>query len=944
MQTDCVTRQRLSLYLRHLYTAAFAFSVMLTLPSLQAQSSINSGPFPADAGLINVSDAFFGAVPNDGLDDTAAIQKVFDLITPSGQIVYFPAGTYRLRDEIYLRKTDFQSQAEALPNTGWTQVQEGGRTFMRASGASSDPNLAAKLSFRFDAIKAQRALRMTYRVLSANQNSFYYRINSGPWRINPRPFNGNAAWRENAVVATDLELLTGSNVLEIAARDNGFELDVLAMSYLGNYLNNTILQGESRDSTILKLDDNLTVAGSAFNKAMLRWEPGVEQFFRTAVRDLSFDVGAGNPQADGLKFHGNNQSTVHNVRFQAAPDSGDVALDLQHTDAIGPILVRQIVVDGFNVGIHSAWQNASRTFEDIVLRNQRSYGWVNEAASTIWVRKLRSENRVPAFYNGAWRLPGDGQGRVALLDAELIGLPGAETQTAMESLGAMYMTRVRVTGYQKAMSNQNQAPFRAYRGQDGIFGSWAEEWWSTGAYAGEGGGMTRQFETPDTQLRLPIEETPTVPWDALSAWDGPQRHVIEISPGVFSGFPNDTVDDTRSLQAAIDSGASTVYVPHGRWIINGQVQLRANVRRLIGCEAELTASDFLTRGRIVIGELGPPVIVIERFANFGFAGLEPRFEHASMRTVVMNNLTGLNYRPVASNVGKLFLNDTVGNAIVFAANQKVYARQLNIEENTTLPTASAEARLLNQGGQAWIFGFKTEQSGVIAKTTAGGATEIVGNLQLNNFGASTVQYIVEDASFSAVINIKPYPEAGTTYGRVQEVRAGVSRTTDFKGVGYIGFSALKLWQLHQEVIIDNNDPEATYTGVWANSDSFPRGHIGENFAFAGAGANRVTYTPNLPAAGRYRVYTRWIGNWPGQDHSNHASNASYTVMDRNGSQPVVLDQTRYSDGWYLLGEFDFAAGNAGSVSLSAQGANGKVNTDGVRFVRLGENFFASGFE
>jgi hypothetical protein len=92
------------------------------------------------------------------------------------------------------------------------------------------------------------------------------------------------------------------------------------------------------------------------------------------------------------------------------------------------------------------------------------------------------------------------------------------------------------------------------------------------------------------------------------------------------------------------------------------------------------------------------------------------------------------------------------------------------------------------------------------------------------------------------------------------------------------------------------------------------------------------------------VYTRWIGNWPGQDHSNHATNARYSVIDRQGSQQLVLDQTRYSDGWYLLGEFDFAAGSAGSVVLSAQGANGKVNTDGVRFVRLAENFFANGFE
>ncbi len=906
---------------------------------------VSANRFPADAGVIDVTDPFFGANPNDALDDTAAIQRVFDLISPRGQIVFFPAGTYRISSEIYLRKTDFNTEAESLVSSGWLSVTEGGRSFLRATGANVDPDLAGRMTFNFDAIKAGRVLRLSHRVPSDNGNSFYYRINGGAWQTNTRPFNGDTSWRVDNVVATNIPLVTGSNRLEIAARENGFEIDNIKVGYLGNYLNNVILQGESAATTTLKLQDNLSVGGAPFNGAIVRWESGVEQFFRTAVRDLTFDVGANNPQADGLKFHGNNQSTVANVRFVGLAGSGDVALDLAHTAAIGPILVRDVSVEGFAVGIHSGWQNASRTFDNISLKNQRVYGWVNEAASTIWLRGLRSENAVPAFWNANWRLPGDGQGRVALLDAELIGTGAASTVAAMETLGLMYARNVRVSGYAKAIVNQNQAPFRAYRGQAGVDSHYIDEWWSTGAYGGEGGGFSRQFDAPDTMLGLPIAQTPNVPWDAVNLWDGPHLHVIETAPGVFSGRPDDNVDDTPSIQAAINSGAPSVYFPVGRWLQNGDVTIPASTRRLIGTEAEIAASDFVLRGKIIIAAnqaAGP--LVIERFANFGFSGNEPVFEHASNRTVVFNDLTGLRYSPTSANAGHVFINDTVGNAIAFRAGQKVWARQLNIEENTTLANPTAEARLVNNGAQVWVLGFKTEQAGVIAKTTAGGMTELLGNMQLNDFGNSTPQYVIEDASMSVVVNIKPYPETGTTYGLVSETRAGVTRQANLSGTGYSGWSKSTLYATRGEIIIDNDDPAAIFAGTWAMSSSFPRGFIGNNFAFAAAGAHLARYVPAITDAGRYQVYARWIGDWGGQDHSNHASNASIEVVHANGTNTITVDQRRYSDGWYPLGEYSFAAGSIGEIRLNAQGANGKVNIDAVRLVRVQDQLLRDGFE
>jgi hypothetical protein len=920
---------------------AFASLVMLVLLCSGALAE----RFPPDARVINVTDPYYGALPNDGVDDTAAIQRVFNMITPSARVVYFPNGTYDFSDEIVLQKTDFAAEAESLSFNGWQSVTEGTRTFLRAVQTGANPDAAGRITFRFDAIEARRALRLTHRISAANVNSFFWRINGGTWNTNARPFGGNTGWRDYSVVATDIPLQTGANTLEIAVRDVGFEIDSIALGYLGSYLNNTIVEGESKAGTIFKLRDNLQVNGMPFNGALLRWESGVEQFFRTAVRDITFDVGSANPQADGLKFHGNNQSTVANVSFRAANGSGDVALDLAHTAAIGPILVRDIDVDGFAVGIHCAWQNASRTFERIRLRNQRTFGWVNEAASTVWIRGFVSENSVTAFQNDTWRLPGDGQGRVVLIDAQINGLSGANTRTAIDTLGNFYARNVRVSGYQSAINNQNQAAFRAYRGQDGIDGDRVTEWWSTGAFDGEGGGMSQLFDSVDTMLGLPIEETPQTPIEPFSAWDGPHRHPIEIQPGVFSGTANDNVDDTASLQAAIDSGASTIYLPNGRWVIDGTVQMRGNVRRLLGTEAEMSASGSTNAGQIVIANGAGDTVWIERLANFGFGGRNPVFIHNSGRTVVFSSVTGMDYR-ANMGAGKVFLNDTVGAAIRFVVGQKVWARQLNIEENTTLAGASFDARLVNDGADVWVLGFKTEQAGVIAKTVNGGRTELFGNLQLNDFGSTTPQYVVNDSAFTAVVNIKPYPEPGTSYGRISETRASVTRTGSFSGTGFSAFGESALWQLRREVIMDNSDPRVQFSGVWSASNGFPRGFVGNNFQFAASGAANVARFPvTLPEAGIYEVYVRWVADWGGQDHSNHASQALIEVQSSPSSVTNVrVDQRVSSDGWYRLGAFPMTAGLAERVRVSGDGANGKVNIDAIRLVQLPERMFANGFE
>ena len=894
--------------------------------------------FPADAGVIDVTDPFFGAVPGDGIDDTDAIQKVFDLLTPSGRIVYFPAGRYDISRELKLKKNPFRAEAEAIATEGGiVETADGARTFVSAEFDSEDPETAPRLVFDFEAIAASRTLRVDYRVAIGKQGRFAWRINGGDWVFgNQAAFQGQGL-QEGGVLGRGVEMVTGDNTLEIALLSSGLEVDRVAVDYLGAYLANTIIQGESRDRTQLRLADNLRDEdGGLYSGAILSWEEGVEQFFRTAVRNIGFDVGRNNPEADGLRFHGSNQSTISDVKFRAERTSGDVALDMVHSAGIGPILVRNVRIEGFDIGIHTGWQNGSRTFDTIGLFGQREFGWVNEAASQVFIRKLISHGSVPAFVNRGLRLPGDGNGRVVMIDSLLRGRGAASEVPAIETRGLMYISNTRTPGYDTAIFNRDQRAFRGGLGQDGIDGEFIGEWWSDGAFNNDGGGFTRLFEdTPDTALRLSPAFTPNIIHDDIDTWRGPQHFVLENPDGSVSGVPNDGRDDTASLQAAIDSGAGTVYLPQGQWTLDGTVELRGNVHRLVGTEGGLWASNFNLEPSIVIGPEGPKTVRIERLANFGFTGTVPEFEHASKRTVVFSSVTGLNYTPTVDKPGNVFIEDAVGDAIRFQGGQSVWARQLNIEEQTTDPGADRSARIVNDGARVWVLGFKTEQRGVHVKTTNGGITEILGNHQLNTFGNGTPQYITEDGTLTVVSNFLVNSEPGTTYGTVVETRDGETRTGRIEGTGYVAMTDQALWDIKNEILIDDAESGVSYQGEWFTASSFPRGHIGDGFHVTprdNTGAS-ATYTADIPRTGRYEVAARWVGDWPGQTHTGHAVAASYAVTHRDGTDTVTVDQRDYSDGWFPLGTYGFEAGDTAEVTLSGNGG-GRLVTDGIRLRRI----------
>jgi Fibronectin type III domain len=138
-----------------------------------------------------------------------------------------------------------------------------------------------------------------------------------------------------------------------------------------------------------------------------------------------------------------------------------------------------------------------------------------------------------------------------------------------------------------------------------------------------------------------------------------------------------------------------------------------------------------------------------------------------------------------------------------------------------------------------------------------------------------------------------------------------------------------------EVVMDNDSPGITLTGSWSNSsDTVFFGSAGDvPYRFANLSAAETataTYTPAIPAAGLYPVYT-WVR------HGDNRGHQLYRIRHSGGESEVRLPHHMVGNGWVYLGQYYFGAGSSaanGSVLISnlrstAQGS--VVVADAIRF-------------
>jgi hypothetical protein len=503
----------------------------------------------------------------------------------------------------------------------------------------------------------------------------------------------------------------------------------------GNWWPFLIFQGQSRTNTIIKLKDySLGYSDINAPKAVIITasenpsspDGGGNQAFFNSIYDLTVDTGSSNPGAIGINYIANNKGAIRDVTIRG---QGSVGLSLSRAWP-GPCLIKNVRIEGFDIGIASRSHfQYGVTFEHITLVNQKRLGIANDN-NVLSIRGLTSSNSVPVIRSRA------GYGLVTLIGGNFSG--GSSALSAIDNIGALYTRNITTTGYSSVIKHNDTV----------VPGTTVSEFASNP--------VLHLFPSQQKSLKLPIMDAPEFN-EHVSNWK---------SVTAFGARPNDNIDDAAAIQAAIDSGASTIYFPTGAYVITKTIRVRGKLRKLVGMDAFIYPFSSLPLAlRYEPGTAGP--LIVERLNVNGW------IEHASGQTLVLRDCGHGNYR-ATKGAGSLFGENVMIGQWRFESGQNVWLRQLNTE-------FTKATRIVNNGAKLWILGLKTEDPYTVIETKAGGKTEVLGGLIYPGQGATPVPAtdvaFVNNESFVSLIYVTAVDTGGQDYtNHVRETRGGVTKT------------------------------------------------------------------------------------------------------------------------------------------------------------------------
>jgi hypothetical protein len=390
-------------------------------------------------------------------------------------------------------------------------------------------------------------------------------------------------------------------------------------------------------------------------------------------------------------FYANNNGMCRNVRILG---QGAIGLDLSYA-LNGPLLVSNVEIDGFDVGIKggSGTYN-SQTLEHVMLKNQREWGIRNDG-ECLMIRDLRSSNGCPAVFT---------RGNMVLVDSKLAG--GGPEKDAVVCAGQLFARNVRTSGYRSAIQKYAYDRKKGLGGPEGepVPDGLVEEWTSSPAAGTRKSGGVRS-------ISLPVEEAPYIPLEKdFSKW---------VCVDEFGADGSDKDDDTeairKALAAANEDGKTVVsFRPNARYVVGGELVIDGGIERLQG------ANSYLVPGkgqeiRMVVKDGKSPVVLFD-LLDRPLGRYKVTIENASSRTLVVRNFRA---RFVGSGPGKTFLEDSCGSVWIENARHRCWVRQLNSESGSGLNNH-------NKGGTLWVLGLKSERNQMLLLTTGGGRSEVLG--------------------------------------------------------------------------------------------------------------------------------------------------------------------------------------------------------------------------
>lgn len=502
----------------------------------------------------------------------------------------------------------------------------------------------------------------------------------------------------------------------------------------GQYI---MMQGESREGVTLFVPDNTPAFANASQpRPMISYFEGdwTNNGFLSTFENFTVEIGAGNPGAVAVRFQGNNDTRMSNVSIRSLDPDGVGAVGLDLSTAISaPGIVEDVRIEGFDLGIkmdNTITSVYSWVLKDIHLVGQRALG-IRSHRKPITIYNLVSENTVPVL-NSVFR-----DGNIVILNADL-RTPEGETVDGPALIGRgdfFYLRNVEQTGY-AYLFDDNGTRVEA-TGPDGSF---------------RNGPAYKVWEdAPEDFLWLDEPTFPVIEWDDPEDW-------LVLDPAGRS-------DHTEYLREAMQSGAETIFLKPGVFVVSDTIRIGPSVKRLASNYAQIQLAFPLTGSGRPVFELGvsdQPAVVIEQIWGNWQQNLSEYFIHnRSNADLLLKDvfwISGGVYRNDPS-TGRLFVYNVANVpggqqfrpdlASWVIHDQQTWAFQFNPE--MALPL------LVMSGGDFWMFGAKFgERQGPLIYAfdqarfeLLGGVMNVSDGVELEPF--DTAIFVVEDAQITASV-------------------------------------------------------------------------------------------------------------------------------------------------------------------------------------------------
>jgi len=501
----------------------------------------------------------------------------------------------------------------------------------------------------------------------------------------------------------------------------------------------------------------------------------------------------------GLDYLANNVGSVRNVTITTASTNPESVGLFMGRKWPGPALIKNVTINGFGVGIAINHNQYGMTLENITLNDQLTTGLYNvnnvPAIRNLTVTNTATDTASAITATGTHSF-------VTLIGANITGHSATSTVPALDMQEGEYFIRdISIDKYDTTIDYHEGALTSSLQY----------------IYESPSVTATSVFTSPAESLRLPIRETPAFPPELAVEWVSITDYGAD-----GHGATSPVFNNGEALQNTHDSKARGVYWPRGRYSTASPVTIGGSVRRL---DKGNSQSGFKATAEFCLGGEGPesgePLSDIINGTYIGstmyvergdvWRGLNPGVtpddcppiaatRHDVAKTLVFRNgvhgwhdatvtstLPGINETTTTTGIrGNIFFEDVQPGKSSFA-NRNVWARQLDSESATS---ATSVARIINDAGNFWVLGYKSERPKPNVDTRNGGQSEILGALFApvnENLGAPAFIHESDRSNLSASFAITAFDVKAQYDALVQETRDGVTSylVDDLPGTGVV---------------------------------------------------------------------------------------------------------------------------------------------------------------